>query len=208
MIPMKVYTSKMNIAVFLTVTMAVSIFAAVSKVAVTPEQPVKLFPLRDIRLLESPFSEAVKANHQYLLAHDPDRLLAPFRREAGLEPKAQPYGNWESGGLDGHSAGHYLSAISLMIASGADPEGEFRRRLDYMIDELADVQKASGNGYLGGIPESRDYWSRVAEGHVELMRRKWAPWYNLHKMFAGLRDAYHVCRASGRLPSRGQRKGS
>jgi len=190
MISMKAYTSKINIAVFLTVTMAVSVFAADSKVAVTSEQPVKLFPLRDIRLLESPFSEAVKINRQYLLAHDPDRLLAPFRREAGLEPKARPYGNWESSGLDGHSAGHYLSALSLMMASGADPDGEFHRRLDYMIDELEEIQKANGNGYLGGIPGSRDYWSRIAEGHVELMRRKWAPWYNLHKMFAGLRDAY------------------
>ncbi|MBN1817088.1 MAG: glycoside hydrolase family 127 protein [Sedimentisphaerales bacterium] len=155
-----------------------------------PEQPAKLFPLKDIRLLESPFSEAVRINRQYLLAHDPDRLLAPFRREAGMESKARPYGNWESGGLDGHTAGHYLSALSLMIASGADPDGEFHRRLDYMIDELAQIQKANGNGYLGGIPGSRDYWSRVAEGHVELMRSKWAPWYNLHKMFAGLRDAY------------------
>jgi DUF1680 family protein len=141
-------------------------------------------------LLESPFSEAVKANRQYLLAHDPDRLLAPFRREAGLEPKAQPYGNWESIGLDGHSAGHYLSALSLMMASGADPDGEFHRRLDNMIEELEEIQKANDNGYLGGIPGSRDYWNRVAEGRVELMRRKWAPWYNLHKMFAGLRDAY------------------
>ena len=190
MIPMKAYISKMNIAVFLTVTMALSVSAGVSKVAVTPEQPVKLFPLRDIRLIESPFSEAVKANRQYLLAHDPDRLLAPFRREAGLEPKARPYGNWESGGLDGHTAGHYLSAVSLMMTSGADPDGEFHRRLDYMIDELTQIQKANGNGYLGGIPGSRDYWRRVAEGHVELMRSKWAPWYNLHKMYAGLRDAY------------------
>jgi len=190
MIPMKAYISKMNIAVFLTVTMALSVLTAVSKVAVRPEQPVKLFPLRDIRLLESPFSEAVKANRQYLLAHDPDRLLAPFRREAGLEPKARPYGNWESGGLDGHTAGHYLSALSLMMTSGADPDGEFHRRLDYMIDELTQIQKANGNGYLGGIPGSRDYWRRVAEGHVELMRSKWAPWYNLHKMYAGLRDAY------------------
>jgi DUF1680 family protein len=190
MIPMKACTSKMNIAVFLTVTMALSVLTAFSKVAVTPEQPVKLFPLRDIRLLESPFSEAVKANRQYLLAHDPDRLLAPFRREAGLEPKARPYGNWESGGLDGHTAGHYLSALSLMIASGADPDGEFHRRLDYMIDELTQIQKANGNGYLGGIPGSRDYWRRITEGHVELIRRKWAPWYNLHKMYAGLRDAF------------------
>ena len=190
MIPMKAYSSKMSAAVFLTVTMALSVFAAVSEVAVTPEQPVRLFPLRDIRLLKSPFSEAVKANRQYLLAHDPDRLLAPFRREAGLETKARPYGNWESGGLDGHTAGHYLSALSLMMTSGADPDGEFHRRLDYMIDELRQIQEANGNGYLGGIPGSRDYWRRVAEGRVELMRSKWAPWYNLHKMYAGLRDAY------------------
>ncbi|MBN1123848.1 MAG: glycoside hydrolase family 127 protein [Sedimentisphaerales bacterium] len=156
----------------------------------SPKQSVQLFPLKNVRLLESPFSEAVQANRQYLLAHNADRLLAPFRREAGLKPKAQPYGNWESIGLDGHTAGHYLSAISLMIDVGADPEGEFRRRLDYMIDELEEVQKTNGNGYIGGIPGSRDYWKGVSEGRVELMRNKWAPWYNLHKMFAGLRDAY------------------
>ena len=190
MIPVKTYTSKMNAAVFLTVMMVANLFAAASRVAVTPEQPVQFVPLRSVRLLESPFSEAVKANRQYLLVHDLDRLLAPFRREAGLEPKAPPYGNWENIGLDGLTAGHYLSAISVMMASGADPDGEFRRRLDTMIDELEEIQKANGNGYLGGIPGSRDFWSRVAEGRVELMRRKWVPWYNLHKMFAGLRDAY------------------
>lgn len=190
MIPVKAYTSKMNIAVLLTAAMALSASAAASKVAATSEQSVRLFPLKDVRLFESPFSEAVKANRRYLLAHDPDRLLAPLRREAGLEPKAQPYGNWESSGLDGHTAGHYLSAISLMMASGADPNGEFRRRLDYMIDELADVQKANGNGYIGGIPKSNEYWTSIAAGRVELMRSRWAPWYNLHKMFAGLRDAY------------------
>lgn len=150
----------------------------------------QLFPLNEVRLLDGPFSEGVKINHQYLLAHDPDRLLAPFRREAGLPPKARPYGNWESGGLDGHTAGHYLSALSLMMASGSDADGEFHSRLDYMIDELAQIQKANGNGYLGGIPGSRDYWKRIGEGNVELIWRKWAPWYNLHKMYAGLRDAY------------------
>jgi DUF1680 family protein len=190
MIPVKAHTSKMNIAVFLTVAMALSASAAASKCAATPEQAVRLFPLKDVRLLESPFSEAVEANRRYLLAHDPDRLLAPFRREAGLEPKAQPYGNWESSGLDGHTAGHYLSAISLMMASGADSNGEFHRRLDYMIDELADVQKANGSGYIGGIPKSGEYRTSVAAGRVELMGSRWAPWYNLHKVFAGLRDAY------------------
>jgi DUF1680 family protein len=151
---------------------------------------VQLFPLHDVRLLESPFSQAVEVNRHYLLAHDPDRLLAPFRREAGLQPKAPSYGNWESMGLDGHTAGHYLSALALMMASGADPDGEFRRRLNYMIDELEQIQNANGDGYLGGVGESKNYWRRVSEGNIELMRSKWVPWYNLHKTYAGLRDAY------------------
>lgn len=176
--------------VSLAVVMVCSTFAASGPFAVSPEQPVELFPLEDVRLLEGPFLEAVRANREYLLAHDPDRLLAPFRREAGMESKARPYGNWESSGLDGHTAGHYLSALSLMIASGADMDGELRRRLDCMVDELAQIQEANGNGYLGGIPGSRDYWKRVGEGDVALIWKKWAPWYNLHKMYAGLRDAY------------------
>ena len=73
--------------------------AAVPTVAVVPEQPVKLFPLSQVRLLDSPFQEAAKANRKYLLAHSADRLLAPYLREAGLPPKAKPYGNWESDGL-------------------------------------------------------------------------------------------------------------
>jgi len=162
----------------------------ISRQAASPEPSVQLVPLKDVRLLESPFSQAVQANYQYLLAHDPDRLLAPFRRQAGLEAKARPYGNWERMGLEGHTAGHYLSAISLMIASGADREGLFRQRLDAMINELDQVQKANGNGYLGGIQGSKEFWKSIAEGHVELIGKRWAPWYNLHKMFAGLRDAY------------------
>jgi len=158
--------------------------------AESQKESVQLFLLKDVRLLESPFSKAAQANRQYLLTHDVDRLLAPFRREAGLQAKARPYGNWESSGLDGHSAGHYLSAISLMITTGNDPDGEFHRRLDTMIDELDEIQKSNGNGYLGGIPGSKNYWSRIGEGNVDLIWNKWAPWYNLHKMFAGLRDAY------------------
>lgn len=173
------------------VVSAHGVFAA-AQVAVTPDQPIRLFSVSDVRLLESPFSRAVEVNRQYLLAHDSDRLLAPFRREARLEPKAQPYGNWESDGLDGHSAGHYLSAISLMIASGADPDGEFNRRLDAMLDELELCQKAYGDGYLGGVPGSRDMWKQMEAGDAGALRGKWVPWYNVHKTFAGLRDAYQL----------------
>jgi uncharacterized protein len=153
----------------------------------------KLFPLTSIRLLESPFARGVAANRAYMLQLDPDRLLAPFLREAGLAARKPPYGNWESGGLDGHTAGHYLSALSLMSASGADtPQGELRRRLNYMVSEMDRCQKAFGDGYVGGVPGSRALWAEVAEGHIEAFRTKWVPWYNLHKTFAGLRDAWLV----------------
>jgi len=158
-----------------------------------PAPSATMFPLNSVRLLPGPFAEAVKANREYLLALEPDRLLAPFLREAGLAPKAKPYSNWESSGLDGHTAGHYLSALSTMIASGADtPGGELGRRLDYMLSELQRCQQASGDGYIGGVPGSRQLWASVASGRVEAVNRKWVPWYNLHKTFAGLRDAYLV----------------
>ncbi len=189
---MNAYSSKVNMAVFMAVATALSVSAAAPKLSVAPEQPATLFPLTDVRLLESPFSKAAAANREYLLAHDPDRLLAPFLSEAGLAPKAKPYGNWESQGLEGHTAGHYLSALSLMVASGDDPDGELRRRLDYMVDELAEVQKANGNGYIGGIQGSAELWKGIADGDVGLVWKKWVPWYNLHKTFAGLRDAYLV----------------
>lgn len=175
------------------VTLAALGLASAARAADAPaiSTPASMLPLSSVRLLDGPFADAVKANRTYLLAVAPDRLLAPYLREAGLESKVRPYGNWESSGLDGHTAGHYLSALAAMIASGADtPDGEFRRRLDHMVSELDRCQKASTNGYLGGVPGSAALWKAVAEGRVEAVNGKWVPWYNLHKTYAGLRDAW------------------
>jgi uncharacterized protein len=181
------------LAAALSVPCAVALVAnsAVARPAANPP------PIFSVRLLDGPFADAVQANRAYLLAHDSDRLLAPFLREAGLEPKAKPYGNWESSGLDGHTAGHYLSALSTMIAAGSDtPEGELHRRLEHMLSELERCQQASGDGYLGGVPGSRALWRDIAAGRIEAhgfgLNNKWVPWYNLHKTFAGLRDAWLI----------------
>ncbi|MFY9363068.1 MAG: beta-L-arabinofuranosidase domain-containing protein, partial [Dysgonamonadaceae bacterium] len=69
-------------------------------------QQVDLFSLNQVRLLESPFLSAQQTDLRYLLALEPDRLLSPFLREAGLQPKAPSYPNWENTGLDGHIGGH------------------------------------------------------------------------------------------------------
>jgi DUF1680 family protein len=159
--------------------------------AATPT-PLQLFPLADVRLGDSPFLEAQRTDLNYLLALEPDRLLAPFLREAGLTPKEPSYGNWESSGLDGHLGGHYLSALALMYASTGD--AEVLRRLNYFISELKRCQDRNGNGYLGGIPGGSDAWQAIAKGQLQAdnfsVNGKWVPWYNLHKVYAGLRDAW------------------
>jgi len=68
------------------------------------------FNLDQVRLLDGEFKRATELNKTYLLRLEPDRLLAWFRKEAGLESKAPVYGGWESRGIAGHTLGHYLSA--------------------------------------------------------------------------------------------------
>jgi DUF1680 family protein len=154
---------------------------------------VALFPLSAVRLGPGPFLAAQQTDLRYILALDADRLLAPFLREAGLTPKQPSYGNWESSGLDGHMGGHYLSALALMYAATGD--SEIHQRLDYAIAELKRCQQASGNGYIGGIPGGANAWRDIANGKLQAdnfsVNGKWVPWYNLHKTYAGLRDAYN-----------------
>jgi DUF1680 family protein len=156
---------------------------------------VKLFPLTEVRLLDGPFKHAQDVNRQYMFKHDSDRLLAPFRTEAGLEPKAEMYHDLEDRGLAGHLAGHYLSALAQLYASTGDQEA--KKRLDYMVSELAECQKKLGDGYVGGIPNSVQAFDQMGTGVLVVndpfhLNGLSVPWYNLHKTFAGLRDAWLV----------------
>lgn len=154
------------------------------------------FHLSDVKLHEGPFKHAMDLNIETLLQYEPDRLLAPFRREAGLPTKATAYGNWESDGLDGHIAGHYLSAMAIHHAASGN--AECLKRLEYMIEELKACQQANelkypawGKGYLGGVPNSDTLWTSIQSGNTGIIWQYWVPWYNLHKTYAGLRDAWY-----------------
>ncbi|RDV13010.1 glycosyl hydrolase [Pontibacter diazotrophicus] len=153
---------------------------------------LKSFPLSSVTLLESPFKQAQQTDMAYILALDPDRLLAPYLREAGIETKAKSYGNWENTGLDGHIGGHYLTALSLMYAATGNEE--LLQRLNYMVDQLEACQQKNGNGYVGGVPGGEAMWQEIAKGNIDAetfsLNDKWVPWYNIHKTYAGLRDAY------------------
>ena len=148
------------------------------------------FPLGRVTLLDGPFKKAMEINRAYLLKLDPDRFLWPFHERAGMETKGERYGGWEKKDIVGQTSGHYLTACSLMYASTGDEE--LKRRVAYMVAELAKVQAKHGNGYAGSVrPE---VWATTFAGQIKV--HKWGlgggyvPWYVLHKTYAGLIDAY------------------
>jgi DUF1680 family protein len=153
---------------------------------------IKPFHLQNVKLLDGPFFQAEQTDLKYLLTLNPDRLLAPYLREAGLKPKAESYTNWENTGLDGHIGGHYLSALSLIYASTANEE--VLKRINYILSELKIAQDKNQNGYLGGVPNSKNLWTDISNGKINAqsfsLNGGWVPWYNIHKIYAGLKDAY------------------
>lgn len=151
---------------------------------------VKSFDLKDVRLLPSRFRENMMRDSMWMASIEVNRLLHSFRTNAGVFAgreggymTVKKLGGWES--LDcelrGHTTGHLLSAYGLMYA--ATGSEQFKQKGDSLVNGLAEVQTALGNGYLSAYPE-------------ELINRNirgtsvWAPWYTLHKLFSGLIDQY------------------
>ena len=153
------------------------------------------FPLGDVTLLDGPLKRARDLNVKVLLQYDNDRLLAPFLKEAGLKPKGELYPNWA--GLDGHVGGHYLTALAMNAATGSK---ECQERMEYWISELQACADANaknhpewGKGYIGGVPGSDRIWSAYKKGNFGPYSGAWVPFYNIHKVYAGLRDAWVYC---------------
>ena len=156
-------------------------------------------PLDSVRLTGGPLKHAQDLEFEYLLALEPDRMLAFLRRSAKLEPKAQGYGGWDGDGrqLTGHIAGHYLSGVSLAWAASGD--ARFRDRANYIVNELKLIQDAQGDGYLGALMDrnrvdGKILFQQLSQGIIRSggfdLNGMWSPWYVEHKIFAGLRDAY------------------
>ncbi len=151
-------------------------------------------PLSAVRVIGGPLKRAQDLNAEYLLKLEPDRMLAFYRKRAGLKPKAEGYGGWDGDGrnLTGHIAGHYLSAVSMMSAATGDQR--FKDRVDYIVNEMKEVQDKNGDGFLSALEGVREKFAEVSAGNIRSsffdLNGLWSPWYTLHKTYAGLRDAY------------------
>lgn len=148
------------------------------------------FDLADVRLLGGPFRRAQELDAKYMLRLEPDRMLHNFRVNAGLKPKAPVYGGWESQEpwveirCHGHTLGHYLSACAMMFAATGD--GRFKRRSDYVVAELRECQESGGSGLVCAFPDGEKSLRAV----LDAKRFVGVPWYTMHKISAGLRDAH------------------
>ena len=151
------------------------------------------FDMEDVVLTEGPFQMATHLNEQILLEYEPDRFLAKFRMEAGLEPRAEHYHGWEDHTIAGHSLGHYLTAICLMYQSTGNEE--FRSRAIYITEELDRCQEADGEGYIGAFPRGKEILEEeVARGIIRAkgfdLNGIWVPYYTQHKVMSGLNQVY------------------
>jgi len=168
-----------------------------SKVKIKPVVRVKAyaFDLKDVKITGGIFKKAMELDAAYLLEIEPDRLLHRFHEYAGLPVKGEIYGGWESETISGHTLGHYLSACALMYASTGDKR--FKDKVDYIIKELALCQQARKTGYVGGVPKEDSVFAQVARGDIRSkgfdLNGAWVPWYTMHKVMAGLMDAYLYC---------------
>jgi DUF1680 family protein len=156
--------------------------------------PVTAFDMQDVRLSDSPFKENMERSSRWILSLNVNSLLHAFRTNAGVfsgreggymvTPKL---GGWESLDCDlrGHTTGHVLSALAMFY--GTTGEETYKLKADSLVKGLDEVQTAlNQGGYLSAFPQN--LIDRAIDG-----QSVWAPWYTLHKIFAGLIDQYLYC---------------
>jgi uncharacterized protein len=142
------------------------------------------FNMRDV-IVTDPYESKAYANElKYLKSLDPDRLLKGFRDIAGIQSNGSLYDGWERSALQGHTMGHYLSALAQAYAQSGDKE--LLTRIGYIVKSLAECQNST-TGYLAAIPE--DYYDKISRGDT---KNVWAPWYTMHKVLAGLVKVYEL----------------
>lgn len=158
-----------------------------------PQTDACAFDLKDVRLTDSPFKSNLERESVWLMSISADRLLHGFRNTAGVWAGLEggyssvgKLGGWES--LDcelrGHTTGHVLSALAYLYASTG--EEKYRTKADSLVSGLAEVQDALRPYHQGFIAA----WSENLIDRVIAGQRVWAPWYTLHKIYAGLIDQY------------------
>ncbi len=148
--------------------------------------------LLSLRIETGSWSEKMQANKDYIASLDAQRFLYYYYETGGVNiPEGlRPYAGCESDNAaiwhGGMTMGHMLSANAMLYA--VTGESQWKDTVTFMIDELEKCQLP--NGYLFSKPESLfDNMEKQIGGEAN-----WGVlYYYMHKVFAGLIDAYNWC---------------
>ena len=142
------------------------------------------FELDKVQILDNYYLSAQKSDIAFLKKMDTARLLAGFTKGV------RPYGGWEDSLLGGHCVGHYLTALAQAVKVTGDKE--LKEKSQTLIAGLEECQKKLGTGFLFGakVEDKEDVEKQfdILEGKKK--GETWVPWYNMHKVLAGLVDTY------------------
>ncbi len=119
---------------------------------------------------------------RYLLSLDEERLLRGFCDIAGIHSDSPLYGGWETSAIQGHTMGHYLTALSQAYATNGS--AELLKKINRILYVLGLCQNKE-SGYLAAIPE--EHYIKLEQGDT---KDTWVPWYSMHKILSGLIAAY------------------
>ncbi len=153
----------------------------------------------NVTLADSYLVNAAQKENDYLLSMTSKKFLYEFYRVSGLTPPTEEgYQGWErSNGTNfrGHTFGHYMSALSQAYvgAKNAEEKAGFLTQIQDAVEGLKECQDA----YADMKPASAGYVSAFRESILDKVdgsgdsdENVIVPWYNLHKVLAGLIDIY------------------
>lgn len=158
---------------------------------------VKEFSLSEVTLLDEYCVNAFTKEVDYLLSFDADRLLAGFRETAEVDMRgARRYPGWEIHLIGGHTLGHYLTACAQAYSSAnisLEDKEELLKKIKALTEGLLECQNKVGTGFVfGGRILDKDnieiQFDHVEQGKTDIIKESWVPWYNMHKVVAGLVD--------------------
>ncbi|MBR5974468.1 MAG: glycoside hydrolase family 127 protein [Clostridiales bacterium] len=144
----------------------------------------------------------MEKNLRFIQEMDTERVLAGFRRTAGIPTESETYGGWEDSLIAGHGVGHYFSALAMAIAVLRGEERdctELEKKADAIVTGLRECQEKYGSGFLSAAtiqdPDNTEIQFDALEGKADV--QTWVPWYALHKVLQGLIDLWVYSSTAG-----------
>lgn len=150
-----------------------------------------------VELADAYLTNAQTKDIEYLLSLHSEKFLYEFYKAAGLEPTTDSgYQGWErsdDANFRGHFFGHYMSALSQAYL-GCEDEAA-KAKLQEQITAAVQGLKKCQDAYTEAHPGSAGYISAFPEAALDRVENGqssndivYVPWYNLHKVLAGLID--------------------